>query len=38
MKKLKINNYSDTDYKKFKKNTSITCDFNISNDDYEYEF
>jgi len=38
MKKLKINNYSDSDYKKFKNNTKINCDFDINNDDSDYSW
>lgn len=38
MKKLKINNYSDNDYKKFKNNTKINCNFNISSDNSDYSW
>ena len=38
MKKLKINNYSETDYNKFKKNTLVSCDFNIKSDNSDYSW
>ena len=38
MNKLKINNYSDTDYAKFKNNTVIKCDFNTKSDNVDYSW
>jgi len=38
MKKVKINNYSDTDYKKFKKKSVIKYNFNISSDNSDYSW
>ena len=38
MKKLKINNYSDTDYKQFKKSTQVNCDINIDSDNSDYSW
>lgn len=38
MKKVKINNYSDTDYKKFKKRSLIKYNFNINTDNSDYSW
>jgi len=38
MKKLKINKYSDNDYKKFKKNTTLNYDFDIKSDNSDYSW
>jgi len=38
MKKLKINNYSDTDYNNFKRKSAINCDFNIDSHNSDYSW
>lgn len=38
MKKLKINNYSDTDYKNFKKKTKVDCKFDVDTETYDYSW
>jgi len=38
MKKIKVNNYSDTDYKKFKRKSSIKYDFNLNSDNSDYSW
>lgn len=38
MEKLKINNYNDIDYKKFKSMTHISCDLDINSDNQDYKW
>lgn len=38
MRKLKIVNYNDTDYKYFKEKTVIDCDLNIDNENTDYSW